>query len=164
MKANIQGLKNGTFHLEEQIDFSNLEFETESVHFTKPIHVSVDGEVLNTIYRLNISFKGDVEFPCDRCFEKFTSHIADHYSIIYTKREMTDDDGEIDIVDIPNDATEIDLSENLIESVSLSFPMKRLHSDSCKGICECGANLNKETCVCEIKGDPRWDALKKLKF
>jgi uncharacterized protein len=163
MKINIQSLKNGLFELSDKVDLSDVELSTDSVSFFEPLDIVVKGEKNNLDYRIDVLFDGRVKFPCDRCSSEFETKISDEFTVIYTKSGQEDEEGELDIVSISNDAKEIDISNELIESVVLSFPMKRLHDENCKGVCECGANLNSEACLCEEKIDPRWEALAKLK-
>jgi uncharacterized protein len=163
MKVNIQGLKNGSFEQNENVFFENTELKFDEVKFISAVQVSVHGEKNNEIIRLSLEFSSDVEFPCDRCLEPFVTNIKGVSSVIFTKKDITDDEGEIEIIRIDNDVTEIDLHDILLEELVLSFPMKRIHAEDCKGICSCGVNLNLESCRCEKETDPRWEALEKLK-
>lgn len=60
----------------------------------------------------------------------------------------------------------IDLTQTVYDQIMLSLPMVPLCSKDCKGICpRCGANLNREVCVCsgDEDIDPRLAVLKQLK-
>lgn len=163
MKINIQGLKSGSFELTEAVDFSNTQLESEQVAMKTPFQVQMKGELFNFNYQIKLSFVGEVEFPCDRCSEEFSYKIDNSVEVIYSKTDLSSDEVDEDIISLDNDATEIDVKDVLLESIVLSFPMKRLHTKKCKGVCECGANLNTESCTCEQKIDPRWEALAELK-
>ena len=57
------------------------------------------------------------------------------------------------------------VTDLLREELLLSQPTKPVCKEDCKGICAgCGAELNSEPCTCPPEVDPRWDALKDLKF
>jgi len=69
-----------------------------------------------------------------------------------------------DIRYVAPEQSEIDITEDIRETVLLAIPIKLLCKHDCKGLCpHCGANLNVESCTCaEEMIDPRWEALKKL--
>ena len=163
MKINIQGLKSGSFELNEAVDFSKINLDNEHVDMKTPFQVQMNGELFNFNYQIKLSFAGKVEFPCDRCSETFSYKIDSSVEVIYSKTDLSDDEADEDILTLDSDATEIDVTDVLLESIVLAFPMKRLHTKKCKGVCECGANLNIDPCTCKQKIDPRWEALAELK-
>jgi hypothetical protein len=67
-------------------------------------------------------------------------------------------------VTYPQDAVEIDLSEQIWESLVLSLPDQVLCRDDCAGLCpRCGADLNLGDCGCPPQGrDPRLQVLKDI--
>ncbi len=102
-------------------------------------------------------------FQCDRCLEPFTQPLDAEYRVVYSSdRDFVELDEDIRYV--APDQAEIDITEDLRESVLLAVPIKLLCKQDCKGLCpHCGANLNVESCTCAEKTiDPRWEALKKL--
>lgn len=57
----------------------------------------------------------------------------------------------------------VDVASLVCEEFLLSFPLKELCSDSCKGLCpKCGKDLNDGKCDCEGDIDPRMAKLKSL--
>ena len=58
----------------------------------------------------------------------------------------------------------IDLDQVAEEQMNLSFPMRMLCREDCKGVCPvCGADLNQIECGCKRNDiDPRLEDLKKL--
>ncbi len=97
---------------------------------------------------------GNIELSCDRCLEKFSlpvhtdfsyilmSHFADH---VRDMIELKSEDMEVSFFD----GIEVDVGHYFREQVLLQFPMKRLCSSQCKGLCiNCGADLNKGKCAC----------------
>jgi uncharacterized protein len=60
--------------------------------------------------------------------------------------------------------TVIDLADDVRQTVLLSFPLKNVCREDCRGLCSrCGKNLNEGPCDCkETLVDGRWDKLKEL--
>lgn len=126
--------------------------------------------------RVDVISTVKVQVPqvCALCLEPF-SHSWDHSFTQYLMRTSAEDpdeakDAEIELSlrDLDRSALageEIDLGSILREELLLSMPGKPMCRPDCKGICAgCGAELNSEPCTCEAEIDPRWDALKDLKF
>ena len=68
------------------------------------------------------------------------------------KPEIIDDLNDIYLVETKN--MTIDLTEALRQEIILHFPVVRVCSIHCKGICpKCGINLNEKTCKCKVKKD-----------
>jgi uncharacterized protein len=59
----------------------------------------------------------------------------------------------------------VELNDALREYVLLALPMRRLCSETCKGLCPvCGQNRNQQACQCQSEAlDDRWAALKQLR-
>jgi uncharacterized protein len=107
---------------------------------------------------------------CDRCGEQVKEKLYCEFEYrITTKREeafelrdveCNDDDAITLYVNEP----EIDVDEILREQTYLSFPLRTLCSEECKGICAgCGVDLNKRGCCClSEKSTSAFAVLKKL--
>ena len=112
---------------------------------------------------VDILGQGKMEATCSRCVNEF--------------EYLVDIQGEqqyISVLDIgPNqgldvflidDRHELDVQELVRQSAIVGDNVKKLCSDSCRGICaQCGTRLNDSVCECvERTTDPRWDALIEL--
>lgn len=64
----------------------------------------------------------------------------------------------------PSSTEEINLEDEIRESLILNVPIKPLCGQDCKGLCpQCGKNLNAGHCECAVQeNDPRLNILKKL--
>ena len=108
-----------------------------------------------------------VEEECSRCLEIFDTELTGELSFIIKTEEskavMAADSGA-EVVRIKASEPVVDLNNLIKEALLLSLPMKPLCSDSCKGLCpSCGANLNEESCDCDVEEtDERWEGLKDL--
>ena len=106
-------------------------------------------------------------FNCDRCGEPFQRPIRGETTTLFTtdslKLEGTEG-GEIRLLDAH--ASELDLTQEVIDAFFLSIPEKVTCMENCRGLCaQCGMNLNLTECDCDRHSqDTRWNELKKLKF
>jgi uncharacterized protein len=104
---------------------------------------------------------------CGRCLAPFEEALSAEYTFVLQKgrpRSLTGDEDET-LVWIDDEGEQIDLGAEVKDYLLLEVPVKPLCKEDCAGLCPvCGANLNEETCTCEVKPtDPRWDALRGLK-
>jgi uncharacterized protein len=124
-----------------------------------------------------ISAKGWVKsamlLTCDRCLKEFESPYKSFFEVYYRPKpedfhlepeEEVISEGETEIIYYQGD--ELNIAEQVRQTVLLSVPMRALCREDCRGFCGgCGCNLNVEQCRCaEPPTDPRWNALKNLKF
>jgi uncharacterized protein len=67
--------------------------------------------------------------------------------------------------EINEDSPEVDLTEELRESIILNLPNYPVCRVDCRGVCpQCGKNLNEGPCSCEHgRHDDRWDILDSLR-
>ena len=125
-----------------------------------PSGVIVDG-VLSTVLRV----------PGARCIEpvevEVEFEVEEHFRPTVQIPGGPALEGEPDGQDDP--ATEIDarhtldLTEVLRQSVLLSVPHTVRCDEGCKGLCpDCGTDLNRSDCDCEVEADPRWSELRAL--
>jgi len=99
----------------------------------------------------------DVEFPCDRCLEKFQCPLTVDFRLDFElvgKGQLDTvvadhlcSEEEMDMVYVDEPA--IDVFHVLRQQVYMSLPFKKLCSPKCKGLCEkCGVNRNLTECKC----------------
>ena len=124
----------------------------------------VELTIINTGDRvLELEGQGNVTvgIPCDRCLEEVSVEIP--YSI---KRKLDMKQSDCDRVKNldENDyltGMDLDVDRLVYLEVLMSWPLKVLCKDDCKGICsQCGKNLNEGSCGCaEEPKDPRMAAI-----
>ncbi len=167
MKINISNLSEGTHNYEFEENPSAIELDER---FSKQVIVRVEIEKRRRQLFLTGHVKTAGTFCCDRCLDDFEKNVDVDYRMTYVYEKP--DDGELEgspeegdeITVIHESTNEIDIAEDVREYILLSVPMKLLCRDDCAGLCgNCGANLNRETCVCPKSDiDPRWEELKKI--
>lgn len=125
----------------------------------------------------NVTIEGTIALSqhptCDRCLVPYReeSEIPLHVTLapLYENRRQQEllQQEEVELVREDLDfaffeGDRFDLDEVVREQLITAQPMKRLCSESCKGLCQrCGKNWNEGPCDCrEEGGDPRWAALK----
>jgi uncharacterized metal-binding protein YceD (DUF177 family) len=80
----------------------------------------------------NFTLDGWVVLPCDRCLEEYEQPLTGEFNL-YGKFGNGNNEDEFDVVWLPNEACQIDLSQYLYEYVMLSLPMRKVHPDQAGG-------------------------------
>ena len=123
--------------------------------------------------RLRGSITARAEVDCDRCLKAVDVPVETSFDVTYvpaadyvaeeeTVAELQEEDLNLSVFD----GEAIDVDDLVREQVLLALPTRALCDEDCKGLCPvCGADKNKDSCNCESTGvDPRWAALKDLRF
>jgi uncharacterized protein len=119
----------------------------------------------------------DLETECDRCLGRAAFHIDAPFDLFYRSSKLVPEEDEVAIdpgeaeigfYDLPG----LELEDVLREQVLLQLPMRKVCSETCKGICPvCGSNRNETDCrheghseahPKEQPGDDRWMSLKNI--
>ncbi|MGO9481200.1 MAG: YceD family protein [Candidatus Kryptoniota bacterium] len=161
MRINISNLSEGTHEYEFEESPSNVKLDER---FSKQISVKVELEKRRRQLFLTGHVKTSGKFVCDRCLAEFEKDVSVDYRMTYVQDQ--DDAGEVDedeITVIHRSTNEIDIDEEIRESILVSVPLKLLCKEDCAGLCaSCGKNLNDGTCACNYnEADPRWEILMK---
>jgi uncharacterized metal-binding protein YceD (DUF177 family) len=115
---------------------------------------------------LNFNYNGTIDITCDRCLDEFSMPVDSEQRLIVkldSKEQASDDD---EIIFLPAEAYELDISPFIYEYINLSIPLKKVCSEAGK---DCNPNMiqyidgvnnhsQEDTTV-----DPRWEGLKNLK-
>lgn len=164
LKINISRLSDGTHEYDLETSPSELELDDR---FDGKIRVQASIKKSGSQLFLATEIQSSRPFECDRCLESFEKVVEAEYSVLYTMESSGSDspgsNGEVEEnVFISPDTNIIDLGEDVRQYLLLSFPIKSLCREDCKGLCSsCGTNLNRKHCACQKESiDPRWEALK----
>lgn len=130
--------------------------------------VSVEMDRKEREFDIKFQIHGTVVQTCVRCLEDgpWPISIEDRmYFELHPIDAMIEDDDEI--IRLPIDLLELDLSQPIYELISLALPMRFTCADAEKS---CDPDMEKliqgesnETIDADETIDPRWEALKKLK-
>lgn len=131
----------------------------EEIKFLAPIEVKGTLSTLGNEISLNAEAKVKIELSCSRCLENFDRDME--FSI---EEKFSNDDANKDDDSIFIDSDVIDITEIIENNIILYLPIRRLCTESCRGLCQnCGTNLNHSTCNCGDEDiDPRLAKLKEL--
>lgn len=163
MTIRFSGLKSGnyTYHFTLGEEFFEA-YKNDEIEGGK-VEIEAKMERLERLLMFTFSLSGEVETPCDRCLGRVKIPIdgEEHLCVRFSDSESCDDE---DVVVLPENAFEIDLSQWLYEYVAVRIPMQHVHPDG-----ECDPEMTKYI-VDESENrngndeiDPRWEALKKVR-
>ena len=160
----FEGFKLGEHDFRFLVDntfFRNLEYSEIQDGMVVIDAVFIKSERL---MEMNMNFGGEVIVPCDLCGEDLVQTIDFKESVVIKTGTQQDEDEGIIILE--RGETEIDISHYLYESISLSLPSKRVHTQvEGEPICNEAlmAKINGKVDDNDDEIDPRWAALKNLK-
>ena len=152
MKIDLSSLTAGVFSaVSHTYSPIKMDLNNQDVEFCQDIEFN--GEVEKGDGFLLV--KGEVNFrwkeTCSRCLARTTQDVKRRIDLSLT---------------IEQDQTFYDFTPELREEIFLSYPVKFLCKEDCKGLCgNCGANLNVAPCGCHnnVKADSPFSILKKFK-
>ena len=122
--------------------------------------VAVQGTVVNRAGYIVLTAEASMSYRthCARCLAEVEDTVR-----FLCEKTVADEKGLLRLENTENDdyvqikGGKLDLDAPICDEILLSFPMRILCSDDCKGLCAgCGADLNREACRCTKKEvDPR---------
>ena len=160
------GLKTGEHKFFYVID--DTFFKDRKYSEIQQAHINTEVTLINEPHLLvfDIKMEGTINVLCDRCGDPFDFPVWGEQKLIVS---LTNDKfEEDDIVSMPFESSEIDISQHLYEYVTLLLPQRRIHPDTKDGKNGCNQDAlkrleNFSAKEAEKKTDPRWDALKNIK-
>lgn len=161
----IAGLSIGYHDFEYDIDNKFFEkFEFSEVRKAS-VKVNLNVEKHEREFILTFKFAGNVFVACDRCNDEYEQPIENEV-VIYLKYGHGYEEESDDVIVIPSEEGEFDISSLIYEYIILSLPIHRVHQNvsECNqeviNYLESAANRVEEE-TDEI--DPRWKCLENLK-
>ncbi len=149
--------KGETFCFKSEIFLPDELLSYPSARFTKAYadlrYASEDGKV-NVEGEIVCSVSGQ----CDRCCD-----FAENTYVVPFAQTFFQNGGEEG--EYTYEGCLLDVTKAVWDEIVLSLPTVFLCSENCRGLCaRCGANLNRETCGCDVTRDNAFSVLKNLKF
>ena len=159
----FSGLKAGNYTFTFEIDDRFFEhFEYSEIKHGR-IHVDVVLERQQRMMVFNFLIAGNVILPCDRCGEIFSQPVDGEEKLIVKFGPEHEEESE-DILVITEAEHELDLSQYIYEYIHLLLPMRKVHGNDENGNSLCNPDVISRIAEQEEQpGDPRWEALRKLK-
>ena len=148
-------------------------FKIDNAFFKNFEYLEIEGGLVNlklelvkesTLLNLLFNFEGRVDIKCDRCLDTFNMEIADDYRLIVKFGEDFEEISD-EVITIPTTESNIDITQYVFEYLNLMLPLKKVHPDDDNGNSTCNSDMIKRIdSYSEQETDPRWDALKNIKF
>jgi uncharacterized protein len=168
MILDLTHLRQGETPLSRRYDPSAFDGRSSQFRVVAPVVLQGTVHKDKTRFRLVGTLTATLELACSRCVEPYQLPVNASFDVRYLpqsenigeEREVQEDD----LSDAFYRDEQIDLGQLMEEQFYLALPMKPLCREDCKGLCaSCGANLNEETCGCQVRWeDPRLAGLKAL--
>ena len=161
------GLKEGKHQFEYQIGDSFFEQFQFDEYQGVDVKVNMVLEKKDTIMELCFNHKGTVNVPCDMTGEDFDLKVKGKFNLVVKFGEEFNNDNE-ELLILPHNEFQLNVSQYIYESIVLSVPFKRVHPGVKDGTLETEVfdALDKLAPKEENKEnediDPRWENLKKL--
>lgn len=163
------GLKQGKHLFDYEIDNKFFEaFGFDEFHNSN-LNIALSFTKKNTLFELDFEVSGFVNVDCDISLEPYDQKIEGNFPLIVKfGPEYNDDNGEILI--IPHEQYELNVSQFIYELIILSIPSKKVHpqvkdgtmdSEALKKLRQLEVKQNTSSRT-EDTVDPRWDKLKDL--
>lgn len=171
LKRLSLGVQEFTYHLGKDFfsDIEPLEVRGGNVDAV----VSVDRKS-DDIYQIEMTLKGEITIPCDRCLDDMQWAVDTSYDLSVKEGDEYDDSVD-NVLTIPSHWRELDLAPLLRDTVLLTIPIKHVHPEG-----GCNAQMlerlsqhmtadeplrpgREDTGSYNLGDDPRWEALRKLK-
>jgi uncharacterized protein len=161
----LHGLKEGLHEYNFEIGNEFFEqFEDSEIKEGELVAVA-DLTKRSTHLDLTLVITGWVRICCDRCLEMFAYRIDCENRLLVRVGKNWDED-DPDLLTIPTDQSDLELSQYLYEFIHLALPLKRVHPDNSDGTSGCDpdmlSKIREHNSGKDIENDPRWDQLKKL--
>lgn len=160
--VSFTGLKLGKHQFEYTID--NTFFECFQYHEFENVDIKIDlqFEKKHNMFNLEFSSKGFVTLACDVTSEPFDLKVKGNLPLIVKFGEEYNDDND-EILIIPHNQVQLDISHFIYEMIVLSLPVKRVHPGVEDGTLKSEVlERLEEYKIKENTIDPRWEKLEKL--
>lgn len=152
-------------------DFFDLG-EQEAVVKSAELQLQIALEKTNEMLDAAFSVSGEIGLACDRCLENYLYPVRFQKRVVYSFNKRMQDAEDDEVVFIPRNIFRLDLTQDVYDFIMLEIPFRKIPEACLEEACapEIARALGeKQEDVSaseseEPKADPRWDALKNLKF
>lgn len=161
------GLKLGKHQFSYQLDNKFFDFFDFQDFEKSDIQVELNFEKKSNMFNLEFVSKGVVTVPCDLTAELFELEINGELKLIVKFGDEYNDDND-EILFIPHNSYQLDVSQFIYEMNVLSLPTRRIHPGIEDGSLKSDVldrlrKFEKKELIEQEVIDPRWAKLKELK-
>ena len=171
MRIEVDELEGGGKKFAHTYEPEELILDEEHARLTAAPQVQGSASRRGSEVRLRGSVTARAEVDCDRCLKAVSVPIETQFdvSLIPSSEYLEQETAELqerDLLLSVYDGDSVDVDEIVREQILLALPARALCGEECEGLCPvCGTDRNVNACACENKEtDPRWSALKDLRF
>ena len=162
MKILLTDIRDGSrdIRLEGRMRLPDLDDRMGEGEVRADVHVNPAGER----WYLQVRVRGEFPLVCDRCRSAYGGSVKGEFTRIVLSKAMRglEEDENEEVVILPRDSGELDLSIPVREALILALPMRFLCSEDCAGL-DPETGTKKESENDERDVDPRWARLLDLK-
>jgi len=164
-------LGEGTSRLVFELTAEEMVLSDAYFSFPSPLQVELDIHRSIETFTVDGRVQGVIRGECCRCLTPVELSLEAPLRLLFQRKQASDEeleavaeDEEVEILD-PG-AQDLDLVDRLRNAVLIELPVRAYCKEDCKGLCpRCGHDLNKGPCSCSEEAmDPRWEALRQIKF
>lgn len=160
----FKGLGVGNHIFNFEIDDSFFDSFEYFENIAGKANINIDLLKESNMLIFNFSIKGQLNLQCDRCLGNFAHELEGLSKLIVKFGDEFIEESE-DVIIIPVNENRFDLRQHIFEIVSLLLPVKKVHPTDKNGNSGCNPEIiNRINKYSKREEDPRWDALKGLKF
>ena len=158
----FRGLKLGKHQFKYVVEKAFFETYQYDDFIDSNVEVLLDFNKQGTIFELLFTIKGTVLLNCDVSGEEYNQPVKGTLNLLVKFGDEYNYDNE-DILIIPQNEDELDVSQFIYELIILSVPVKRIHPGVLDGTLKSKALDKLREMKEKVKTiDPRWDKLKEL--
>lgn len=134
MKIDTRQIPDGGLVLTEEFSPEELDLDTEIIKIKGPVKAKASVTKSYGAIEVALTLESEMSLNCSRCLADIEAGFDRYVELNYAA------DKEDPI---------IDLDADIREEIILSYPIKPLCKEECKGLCpKCGGNLNEGGCNC----------------
>jgi len=160
----FKGLGVGSHIFNFEIDDSFFESFEYFENITGKVNINVDLLRESNMLIFNFEINGQLNLQCDRCLGSFPHELEGLSKLIVKFSDEFLEESE-DVIVISVNENNFDLRHHIFEIVSLLLPVKKVHPTDENGNSTCDSEIiDRINKYSKHEEDPRWDALKGLKF
>ncbi|MBI3318830.1 MAG: DUF177 domain-containing protein [Candidatus Omnitrophica bacterium] len=134
MKLSLNEIPEEGLTLSEKFSPGEMGLQMPGLKFLSPVEVTAAFLKEQDLVVVNVEARGEQELLCGRCLEAVKSPYEGRFDLSYEVK------GKF----------ALDVTDDIRQEILLSFPLKPLCKEGCRGLCPaCGNNLNHSPCQCK---------------
>lgn len=131
MKVKLNEIPEEGLTLTERFDPVQMKLQTSEMKFKAPVEVAATFHKERETVWAHVETSGHLQMTCGRCLEVYPEGFDSRFDLDYSVK----------------DQWVLDVTDDIRQEILLSYPVKFLCREDCRGLCpHCGKNLNEGNC------------------